>query len=773
MKTLESPVIEPGSESVLLPPREQGLEYGALVSTRRWLIVMGTAVAYGVTFVFGLAVFPRTSPAEHVLLAVSAALVVIGMLGSRRSAFLWILTAGIVVVLVSTAFAPTGSARWIPLNLLMGYVSYYMVMLTSRRLGLLLAPMMVVVMMIVWRGRPSNVIVANLATFGGWVAALQLLCSTLLLWWTWNRLKSEAATADQGIVEVERRTIESLREQERARLWRQTAVQLHESVLNTVRYVLTAPTIDRARLSTEIERERSTPVPATVNDALTVATLFEAVRADPVLVDVVSVTGWAPDVPLDGDVFEAARAATVELGRNAVRHSKATRVELSARSGLQGQIILRLVDNGLGTDEAGAPGVGTATVLNAALQEVGATWSRESLSGGASVSRIIVPRRGDQNRRDRGRRTYPPFDKGRLLVTSVLVGISVGGTVNFLRMAAVGGTAERIAAVLGLFGIAVAAVVLLRRRRVHRGWALALVLAPAMVPWFLLGDQYSCAEAAPLSPVLNIAGYCVMVIAVWSGVLPGVVGVSVWAASGALLVTSIPAGCRDSVAVALVNSLVALPVILSVTYTGARAYQRAQDDAQETREREISERTAAVAARDINNQLDDSVHQAEVVLARIVAGADVDDDVRRELEQLDGRIRAGIQVDPESDGSVAVLAKVLVDEAADQGIRVSVRAISCSNDVRPVPRDVARLLYRVLVTPVPEAPRLHVFTDGEEDHLSVVTDREALRAASLEPGSDFEVGDFVVEVDDDGEDEDSRFAILVSRRIELREPAVT
>jgi hypothetical protein len=151
----------------------------------------------------------------------------------------------------------------------------------------------------------------------------------------------------------------------------------------------------------------------------------------------------------------------------------------------------------------------------------------------------------------------------------------------------------------------------------------------------------------------------------------------------------------------------------------------------------------------------------------------MDVDTRNRLEQLDGRIRVGIQVDPQSDGSLAVLAKVLVDEAADQGVRVSVRAITCSHDSRPVPREVARLLYRILVTPVRMAPRLQVFTDGEEDHLSVLTERSALRAAGVVPGVSLELGGVVVEVDDEAEDDDGRYAILVSRPIVERVSSVS
>jgi hypothetical protein len=60
--------------------------------------------------------------------------------------------------------------------------------------------------------------------------------------------------------------------------------------------------------------------------------------------------------------------------------------------------------------------------------------------------------------------------------------------------------------------------------------------------------------------------------------------------------------------------------------------------------------------------------------------------VRSRLERLDAHIRARIQVDPQSDDALAVLA------------------------------------------------RLPVFTDGEEDHVSIVTRRSALQAANLPPG---------------------------------------
>jgi len=751
------------SEAEILP-NGVGPEHGALLATRRWLIVVSATVGGGLTVLIGALLFPRLSMVEHASLALAAVLLVVGLIGSRRQGYLWLTAAGLMVLILTALVAPSTQGRWIPLNVLVGYTSYYIVMLTPRRVGMFVGFASAAGLALIWSRRPANVIVANLALVGGWIAVLQVLASSLLVWWTWNGLRDEASSTDATLRGVQARTLAALQIQERARLWRSTAVHLHESVLNSIRYVLTAPDVDRERLSVEVEGERALTQSPTRRESTSLTSLVHALQQDAGYGEVVTVTGWIPDIPIDPDVYEAVRAAAIELVRNAVRHGGASVVSVGALLDVEGRAVLRLVDNGATAAVAHDPSVGRSTTLGTALSEVGGQWEAAPAAGGGWVSRISFPRPGEGPPGPYGQ-SYPPFDKGRLIVTAAIVGIIVCGSLYYVHMVIVGPVAERLAGLLGLVGTACAVGLFLRRRRVHPSLGLALVMAPAMVPWFLLGDTYTCQDAAPLSPVLNIAGYTVLLIATWSGRLPGVVGIMIWGISGGLLVRSIPAGCRDSVAVALINSLVALPVIIAVTYAGAQAYQRALDQGRETRQKEIVERSTAAAAEDINNQLDASVREAELTLALIASGAHVDAESRERLMRLDARIRAGIQVDPQSDGSMAVLAKAFVDVAADQGRSVSVRAITCSSDTRPIPMEVQRLLFRILVTPAPLPPRLRVFTDGEEDHLSIMATMAALRSAGLRPGEDRQFEDVVIEVEDGGDEDAGRLAVVVSRPI--------
>jgi hypothetical protein len=260
-----------------------------------------------------------------------------------------------------------------------------------------------------------------------------------------------------------------------------------------------------------------------------------------------------------------------------------------------------------------------------------------------------------------------------------------------------------------------------------------------------------------------------MIISAWSGRLAGSVGLAVWAIGGWNVVMSFSANCRDSVALALLNSLVVLPIILIVSFVGAKAYRKAADRSRALRLLEIAERSRAQAAQEVNAQLDDAISSALEVLEMIANGSELTDELRNELEVQDGRIRAVIQVDSERDGSFAVLMRSLVEEVADLGIRTRVRAMVSSHDSRPIDANLHSLLYALLVANRTQRTQVQVFTDGVEDHLVLTVERNSLREVGLSPGERQEFGDVALQVEE-GDDRDvgeSAYAVILSRVIEV------
>jgi hypothetical protein len=260
-----------------------------------------------------------------------------------------------------------------------------------------------------------------------------------------------------------------------------------------------------------------------------------------------------------------------------------------------------------------------------------------------------------------------------------------------------------------------------------------------------------------------------MIIAAWSGRLTGVVGLAIWAYGGLSLVMAFPANCRDSVSLALLNSLVVLPVLLIVTFIGAKAYRKAADRTRAMRQLEAIERSKANAAEDLNVQLDLSVSAALRTLELVANGAELTDLVRHELEVQDGRIRSVIQVDSARDGAFAVFARTLVENVAELGIRANVKAMVSSQDTRPIDIKVERLLSGLFLANRSNATQVQVFTDGIEDHLVLTVSRSSLRAVGLRPGQHQDLGEVSLQVEEGEESGDagSSHAVILSRKISL------
>ena len=751
---------------------DAGPEFGALLATRRWLVAVALGAAWGLTTVFGLAAWNQTSAVEHTLHVLSGILVLAGLVLGGRSRYLWLSVAGLALLVLATVVAPDGSPPWIPLGTMSGYAVYIALTLCSRRVGLVLVFAGAAGLALAWSTRPSNAISGGLAFWGGWVQVGQQVAGSLAMWWAWNALVREARSADAVMADLQQRTARAVAVQERARLWRAAATRVHESVLNSIRYVLHEGDTDRVRLGQEITRDRAdwaSDEPA-IDGSL--PALIEEVRADEVVGDLVSVVGAQPPARLDAEVFRAARAALIEVARNSVRHGGASTVTVEARALTPGVIAIEVADNGSGLSETARPGVGTTTVLDSSLGEAGGSWSLSSRDGGGSFVTIRIPAKDPEGPATTHQRAFPPYDKGRLLVTAPLAGTSAVGSLYFAGLLPFGGVRPVLAVLAGVIGAFVALGTVVRRRRLPAMPSLVLVLVPAAVPWLILGQTFTCGDAAAASRAVNIAGFSTLVIVAWGGRVAALVGLPVWGIGSVLLASTMTVDCRGFSLVALLNSVIALPLILVVTFAGARAYQRAQDRTQAARQREIVESSRAAAAMDVNMALQDSVQDALDILGEIAAGAPLDEARRRDLERADGRIRAGIQVDPQSDGAMAVLAQSLVDDVASLGITVNVRSLVASSDQRALPLSVQHTLYRLLSTAGTAPAVIQAFTDGEEDHLSVVVEMAALNAAELRLGSTVEMDGVIIEVDDEptvGE-QGSEIAVLISRPINLGTP---
>lgn len=748
-------------------------ELRALHTTRRWLVAMLTTTLVAVSAVNALRQWPLLSTVEQAAAFLALGLVVAGALTSSRPRNLWLALAGPFVLVVTAVVAPHGSPPWIPMPNSVTYSLGFAIVLTSRRVGAVLVLLAPAVLAAMWAARPTNIVAGGLQLGGGWVTVLQVLGICIALWFAWWWLHARARQEDQ---EVELRQVnaeESLGQQERARIWRETASRIHESTLNSIRYVLTAPSVDRERLSRELFTPGAAPESADREDAFTVARLLGAVLADPVAAGIVRIPAVSVSATLRPEVFAACRAAIVEAAHNALRHGHATRVTLAFDVAEDGDLTIRVTDDGSGLPARIRPGIGTGAVLSESLREVGGSATLGPTAGQGAEVVITVPTMTSAPAAGRRRTPYAPFDSGRLLLGAPLAASSVVGLLYYLMLGPLysldrtGGAHFWLTVICGVAGSVAAAAVVARRRHLGVLAGLGLVILPALVPWFLRTAEYGCGEVPNLAVVLNSAGFAVISLALWAGIVPGIVGVLTWAAGVLVVSANVPGECGQSVSLALANSLLIIPIAVIVAFVGLRADQRASDRVQAARRRELLEQGRAQAEMELNRSLFGSVEEATALLDDLVAGHPLDDEMRGRLTVADARIRVALQAGATRGGGLAEFAQRAVDAAGAVGRSVQVRAIGASSDPEPLPPALEQALIDAICGSRTLEPVLQVFTDGTEDYVSVLVGDDGRRAAGLAPGATVVHGSTELSVLDEDDDPGSGTActLLVSRPV--------
>ena len=602
-----------------------GTELGALYSTRRWLMVLGTiAWMLPIVIIVGYQ-WTHLSVVEHSLISVGLLTLLLGIICSANQNLLWLFPIGQSLMLLCGYFAPDTSPNWMLLITLASWLSYFFIALTSRTVGMFMVPIGAIVTATIWMNAPSIVVPGALTIFGGWVVYAQVLAAGVALWWAWNKLVIEAAVNDDRIDEIDSETDRLLDLQTRASYWRSSAAKVHESILNSLRYALGENSIDRDRLRALIDFK---------NDEM-----------------------------------------------------------------------LSSVKNGeelLSIDQSFEPPSVTIT---------------------------------------------PTFDKSRFLVSAPVTAMSLVGVVYFFDEAIQGDALTVIGCVLGVIGLITSGVLVYRRRRVSLLVAGFLTTAPALVPWLIIQQEFACNSSPLIAPILAISGYSLMVIIAWGRWISGVIGLAFWGIGGFEVVTHFEGNCRNSVSIALLNSLVILPVILAVSAIGARGFRRSIDRARFSRQVEVVERARANAALSLNSQLNDAIVHAQQLLGRVVMGAQVKGALRESLELVDGRIRSAIQVDPDRNGAFAVFTRQLVEDSALIGVPLHVRTLVSSQDHRPLPADLERTVHHLIEVPSVQPLSIQAFTDGVEDHISIEVSQEALKVVGLELGSEQHFEDIALQVE--------------------------
>lgn len=720
------------------------------------------AIAWGAASVIAVVILVL-APGQLTLtsfagVAAAALLAVAGLVWRRRAWGGWLSLGAIAVVLVMGVVSPGARID----TLVMGTytVAFLAILLTSRPWGLAWLGLGVLAMSIVVSRSDVLVVVGSLSINVGTVAVVQMVVAGMWLWWAWHAALDQALVRDARAREQEQAIAESIALRERTCAWRETITRTHETILNDLRYVLRSPAIDRVRLREQLltTRDRRAQPPfggSVLTDADDLSGVRDRLRAD---------FAGSLDVHVLSSGSVSARLAEVEsvlveIVRNISRHSDARRIDVTVHE-LDDDLRIIIEDDGsASTPPATPPGIGRSVVVEDALAARGARLEEEP-----HRSVITVPR-------DRPQSTRPGLTVP-LLFSVILVGSSLGGSVQFLLLLA-GASVTYLPVSLAACALtALAVITVLRGRAVGLAVVAPAALLASAVPWGLAAAQPICSEPPLVLTTINLSLNAFFAILLWARspwcwllVSPALVGV--------LALNLLPAvACPLQGADVLLSSAILIPAALVLSWLSKRSAARWEREDHERWEVEIAEVARTEVDLDLARVLGDSIDQAWALMWGIAEGDEMDDAQRRRLRTVESSIRSSLQADPRTSGGFVLAAHEVVAAAAAQGVPVHVRALRGSPDPRPLDASLVARLIRITVDDDEAGASIHVFFDGYDDYLALTLPAVAAARGGFVAGWSDEVGDSAVEVEYVGDEGGlaAEVTVMISRASSVADP---
>jgi len=649
-----------------------------------------------------------------------------------------LLVGGMGLLALVSLGAPQATASWVPDWHLLFYAGCALILSQPRWPGLggVIGPP--VVLALLWNVTPASVLPFGLAVASGVGAYATLVLALLGIWLTWWFLQQRAVRADEQDF-TRLRAVE--REAEAAReieSWRAEVVRVHETTLNTIRWMLMPQQVNRVSLRDHLAQERLLhprlipPRTATVttDDVLARVRTRSQVRA------VLAVAPGCPALPIEPDCVGPLEAALVEIVRNAVGHGGATAMTVRG-SLVGGQPVLRLHSDGApparGWLDAATPGLGVGRILTADLAAVGVTVDLDSgspTSGAGTTYTLRLPAPVPATPRSV---TPDRFDT-RLSVGTAVLGLSVGALPYLWIVAVASGAA-------GLIGLASYAVSLVSYPiTLSRGTrasppsglgAYALAITAGLCPWwFTLGLRTLCGDPVAVAAGTAIAQAIFLVWLVLTG-RPR------WLCAGlglaSVVLHSLPpvATCRPTGDAYLIIQL-GVVLCISVVFTVAWIAGRTEQSLIEAGQADRRELAASRAERQLSDSLVSLVRRADALIGEVAWGAPFTPERRRELAALDGAIRVRIHVAGAQTGALWALAREIADGGLTAGVPVRVGLVRSSGQDEPIPVDLSTLLRELALDCRGEPPGVLMFDTGEEESLVVEVDRRQVQAWAAE-----------------------------------------
>ena len=332
-----------------------------------------------------------------------------------------------------------------------------------------------------------------------------------------------------------------------------------------------------------------------------------------------------------------------------------------------------------------------------------------------------------------------PVNAGIVLLTSALVGALIGGVLYpfFIPYSSLLWEIATIGATL--VGSAIALFLVLQRRRLTWLWGCVAVLIPASVPWILGTWTHPCDAIGAVSASASVAGFAIVCIGLWSGVVPFVLGILVWAVGALQVSQATEASCRIAPTVIVLNVATFLPLAVIFTLVGMRFVRRSRDAMERVAtSAELEERRAAAIAR-IDAELSASVREAADEFDAIAARGAMDDADVVTLECIAARLRLCVQVDVGEARGFTKAAYDIVMRLSHRRVPIEIGVLNSSVDSRPVPQSLVDLIVTVGTHATGHRLRIQSLGSVDWDFLSVIVPADSCQGAGLAEGDVIEV----------------------------------
>lgn len=677
---------------------------------------------------------------------ISGLLFAIAIAVRRMNLAVWLSLGALITQVVTIASTQSDSDARTSASTAIFLITYFAVLVLPRVAALVAIVALAALWAAIVPANPMLVEVSGRIVNARWLTLPQLVVSGCWVWATWYPEMAKTRLSDAADLAAQRSLTASRAAQERLRVWRESVVRVHETVLNDIRYVLGSESIDGARLGAQVDSSRSTQAPMHDGREVVADIVAEAAAAAPMLEVVLEEGPWSPF--LAAGPAAALRTLLVEVFRNAARHSGAVTATVAAWVEVD-DLHIEVRHDGSDLDVRGAPGIGQQVTLLDTARGVGG--SIELTPHGAHLRVPLAVSAAESA-------PLPPLDTGRITLATATAANAVGGTAFAVVLASVGGRSAA-AAGCAILTAAVAATVA-RRRRVVSTLTVVAAASLAMAGAGLLAMPQSCAIVGVSANVVVLTEFGLAAILMWvqnmRQALLGLVGIGVLLAVHWSMGVACPKEVGPSVIAELAAPVMIAVVLVSVRFAVARSSRQRQIAASRTLEAAIAE-----AAQDAALRLHDSVADATQLMMRIAARSAASEADRRRLRQLDGVIRASIQVDPKTAGGFATSAYNLTRLAAEHGQSVRVLTIKDSGDMRPLPEEVTRAAQSLLLAAPEGSATIQALSAPGEDTLLVTVPGDTVERAGLPSRWQVSVAGCSAELE---AEQSNAIAVLIARR---------